>query len=214
MYAKFISETEIEQPPQVFTTPDGEKIYNFDKKATAMIAHGYYPVVPEPSLDNGMEISEDSRFRFVRNVQFEDIEEPTGAVELDENNAVVRETGETRPRRIKHDNSKIYATWVYRPTETMRRRDETEKAIVAIILGMAKRYGALADLRGMQEVTIPGLMALAERYGVADAELQAAETKILLLTRELEAITELTWGDTWKGLKARFRTHLADLLQS
>lgn len=95
------------------------------------------------------------------------------------------------------------------PEPDYSERNEAEHSIVAIIVALAEKYDALDELMGMQDISIPSLVGLADRHGVSEGELQSTETKILILARHLEAITGQTWADTWNGLKTRFPLYLS-----
>ena len=92
-------------------------------------------------------------------------------------------------------------------------RDAAERDIVSAIVDLARRYDALREMASLEAVDIPALLALARRYGVTAADLQATETSILILARHLEAITGTTWAETWEGLKTRFSNYIQDILQ-
>ena len=92
-------------------------------------------------------------------------------------------------------------------------RDKAEKAIVKVIVDLAQRYDALNELARLEDVSIPTLLEVATRYGVTAADLQGAETSILILARPLEAVTGGTWGEAWDGLKSRFAGYLEQLLE-
>lgn len=94
--------------------------------------------------------------------------------------------------------------------EDTTERDSAERQIVHIIVGLASQYNALEELAAM-DITIPNLTALADAHNVPEATMLAVETRILILARHLEAITGLTWAETWEGLKARFMGYVQEL---
>ena len=84
---------------------------------------------------------------------------------------------------------------------------DTERAIVQAIAALATRYGALQEL-GSMDVTIPGLLALAENKGVPEAELMKVKSDIAMLVLDLMAKAGGTWAECWEGLKSRFAGYL------
>lgn len=96
--------------------------------------------------------------------------------------------------------------------EDTTERDGAERLIVGLIVELARRYDAVSELTRLTDITIPALLDVATRYGVTPADLQSAETNILILARHLEAITGMTWGETWDGLKSRFSGYLTVIL--
>ena len=89
---------------------------------------------------------------------------------------------------------------------------QVERQIVGVIFNLVTTYHAEQDFIAMSDITIPNLIGLATRYNVAAADLQAAETTILILARHLEALTGATWAETWDGLKNRFAGYVAELI--
>lgn len=98
--------------------------------------------------------------------------------------------------------------------EDTAERDAAELSLVSIIFDLAVRYDAVNELSRLESVTIPSLLGLSDRYGVSQGDLQKAETTILILARHLEAITGLSWADTWDGLKNRFPVYVAELINN
>jgi len=94
--------------------------------------------------------------------------------------------------------------------EDTTERDAAERQIVQIIVGLASQYNALEELASM-DITIPNLTALADAHNVPEATMLAVETRILILARHLEAVTGLTWAETWEGLKERFMGYVQEL---
>ena len=84
-------------------------------------------------------------------------------------------------------------------------RDDAEKAIVGAIVSLARKYNALEDLMGMQDLNIPALHELAVSKGVPEAEYGALITLLTPYKWQLEAVTGLPWADCWTGLKSRFQ---------
>lgn len=76
---------------------------------------------------------------------------------------------------------------------------------------MVEKYGAMNALQELDDITIPSLLGLAEEFNVSEEDLTKVETKILILSRHLEAITGLPWAETWNGLKSRFSNYLSEI---
>ena len=98
--------------------------------------------------------------------------------------------------------------------EDTAERDAAEFSLVSVIFDLAVRYDAVNELSHLDAVSIPSLLDVSSRYGVTAGDLQAAETSILILARHLEAITGLSWADTWDGLKSRFPGYVAELINN
>ena len=84
---------------------------------------------------------------------------------------------------------------------------DTERAIVQTIARLATEYNAIAEL-GSMDITIPGLLALAESKGVPEAELVKVKSDIAMLVLDLMAKAGGTWAECWEGLKSRFAGYL------
>lgn len=84
---------------------------------------------------------------------------------------------------------------------------DTERAIVQAIARLATEYNAIAEL-GSMDITIPGLLALAESKGVPEAELVKVKSDIAMLVLDLMAKAGGTWAECWDGLKSRFAGYL------
>lgn len=93
-------------------------------------------------------------------------------------------------------------------------RDDAEKAIVAAIAALAKKYDALDELLAMKDITIPNLTALAAAKDVPDAEFGALITALTPYKWQLEAVTGLKWAECWEGLKGRFIQWIQELAQT
>ena len=100
------------------------------------------------------------------------------------------------------------------PEPDTAERDAAERAIVQAIVGLAQKYGALQDLALIPEITIPALQALAQDKGVTLADWNDLIAAITPYKWQLEAVVGETWQDCWAGLKSRFRSYMAELLQS
>lgn len=198
MYRKLIDEHTLEAPPHIYKG-NGVVIFNFDRNEALMKQHGYYPVYPDPVIPENQQISSQSTFTFV-------------PLEREE---IIESEDSSSSESIMHDDSYISAEWIYEdvPVEAFPERDEAETMMAQRILALVMKYNAMEDFQRMEDITIPGLLALAQQYQVTSEDLHDAETEILILARHLEAITELSWSDTWAGFKSRFPGYMATLLK-
>ena len=106
--------------------------------------------------------------------------------------------------------------WVYSPASAPAQpdtteRDNAEKAIVAAIAALARKYDATADIEGMEDITIPNLTALADAKGVPASEFGALITELTPYKWQLEAVTGLLWAECWEGLKSRFAQWMREI---
>ena len=214
MYRKFIDSHTLEAPPKTYRA-EGVCIFNFDTDPDAMAMYHYYPVYPDPSVPEGQQVSAQSTFTLVPRQceSAEDVERIV--VDTD------AETGERTQRTVvetvtvRKDCSYITAEWVYEdiPVPSYPERDEAELMIARSILKLAAKYDAVAALATLDNLSIPGLMALAAQYHVTDEDLHGTETDVLILTRQLEAVTGLSWSDAWDGLKSRLPGYFQQIAQ-
>ena len=83
-------------------------------------------------------------------------------------------------------------------------RDNAEKSIVAAIHGLAQKYNAIADIEAMEDITIPALMEVANKYNVNPSDMVELMTGIQINVLQLQAVTGEVWAECWQGLKGRF----------
>lgn len=122
-----------------------------------------------------------------------------------------------RDKPVEVDTSYIEVTsWEYTPIPEPEpepvpvERNEAEKAIVRRILQLVDKYDAMEDLAGM-DLTIPGLLALAQSKAVSDADLQAVKSDVAILVLDLMAKEGGDWASCWDGLKSRFMQWVAEI---
>lgn len=133
----------------------------------------------------------------------------------------MKKTGErqvTRDTPITVDESYYQVDeWEYTPIPEPEpepvpvERNEAEKAIVRRILQLVDKYDAMEDLQGM-DLTIPGLLALAQSKAVSDVDLQAVKSDVAILVLDLMAKEGGDWASCWDGLKSRFMQWVAEIM--
>lgn len=71
--------------------------------------------------------------------------------------------------------------------------------VVELIVGLAGKYNALDDLRGLPNINISTLFGLAHDKGVTDADMQDLIQQVVMLKTDIEAKLPRSWYDTWNG---------------
>lgn len=108
-------------------------------------------------------------------------------------------------------NRQIHNAEANADNEATEERDAAEKAIVGAIAALAMKYGAVDELKQMQDITIPALHELAISKGVPEAEYGALIMELTPYKWQLEAVTGQTWAECWSGLKSRFFTWMEQI---
>lgn len=96
------------------------------------------------------------------------------------------------------------------PSPDTTARDNAEKAIVAQFAQLALKYDALDDLKALEDINIPSLLALAQAKHVTSMDLQEAMCVVQIQVLQLEAVTGDTWAGCWDGFRERFTQWLAE----
>ena len=131
-----------------------------------------------------------------------------------------REGAVATPARFEDKGDHIdIVEWSYSPAPepqppSTAERDNAEKAIVAAIAALARKYDATADIEGMEDITIPNLTALADAKGVPASEFGALITELTPYKWQLEAVTGLLWAECWEGLKSRFAQWMREIAEA
>ena len=68
-----------------------------------------------------------------------------------------------------------------------------------LIIGLASKYDALADLKSMPDVNIGSLFGLADSKGVTEADMQSVIMQVVMLKTDIEAKLPRSWYDVWNG---------------